>query len=196
MNGETHIESDNQNLGNGKTENGAVEDSSWEANANGLSGQAARSIYKVPEGLHQAQVSAFVPRLISIGPLHHNDQKFKAMERYKTMYLEELLGESPRPATLLHSRMEDTRMVDLDKAMKDLLQRAWASYQPKPDIEGKDFIEMMKLDGCFIIQLLRKFYQFQAMKEVSTSRIAMFDKNIRSLVSFILFSFFSSRKQR
>jgi hypothetical protein len=49
-------------------------------------------IYKVPERLRELNEKAYTPRLVSIGPIHHGNDKLKAMEDHKIMYLKEFIA--------------------------------------------------------------------------------------------------------
>jgi len=49
-------------------------------------------IYKVPERLRELNEKAYTPRLVSIGPIHHCNDKLKAMEEHKRMYLQEFIA--------------------------------------------------------------------------------------------------------
>ncbi|XP_061981216.1 UPF0481 protein At3g47200-like isoform X2 [Populus nigra] len=49
-------------------------------------------IYKVPERLRELNEKAYTPRLVSIGPIHHCNDKLQAMEDHKRMYLQEFIA--------------------------------------------------------------------------------------------------------
>jgi len=49
-------------------------------------------IYRVPKGLRVLNEKAYTPQLVSIGPLHHGREEFKAMEEYKRRYLQDFLA--------------------------------------------------------------------------------------------------------
>jgi len=49
-------------------------------------------VYKVPERLRKLNEKAYTPRLVSIGPIHHGNDKLKAMEDHKIMYLKEFIA--------------------------------------------------------------------------------------------------------
>ncbi|KAF9622506.1 hypothetical protein IFM89_031910 [Coptis chinensis] len=53
------------------------------------------SIYRVPNVIHQVDVDAYEPKVLSIGPLHRGNPKLAAMEKHKWRYLHDLLSSNP-----------------------------------------------------------------------------------------------------
>lgn len=110
------------------------------------------TIFKVHKRLREVNKKAYEPQIIAIGPYHrHNPANNKqvhlrAMEEQKKRYLK----------MLLQRRGEDNveRYVT---AMRALEERARKCYAESVSLESDKFVEMMLVDGCFIIELLRKF---------------------------------------
>ncbi|KAK9281464.1 hypothetical protein L1049_004367 [Liquidambar formosana] len=103
-------------------------------------------IYKVHNGLRKANPGAYTPMLVSIGPYHKKDSNLMAMQDCKTQYKTTLLGQ--------RDVKEDTCKSELKKLK--LLVRARECYADLIKLEDEDFVEMMMLDGCFIIGFLRE----------------------------------------
>nr|XP_011467698.1 PREDICTED: UPF0481 protein At3g47200-like [Fragaria vesca subsp. vesca] len=105
-------------------------------------------IFKVPEVLRRQKVDAFQPHTVSIGPFHRgtDDAKFKLVENVKLWYLKCLLR-----------RMTSITLDSLIERMKELEREARGCYSdPCNHLDQNDFIRMLMLDGCFLIELFRK----------------------------------------
>ncbi|XP_058084055.1 UPF0481 protein At3g47200-like [Magnolia sinica] len=106
------------------------------------------TIYRVPSHLRKEDEIAYQPKIISIGPYHHCDNGLKAMEEHKWQFLSEFLKRN-RKVPLKHY---------LDK-VREKEMNARNHYSEKVQLSSDDFVQMMVLDGCFIIELFLKRYQ-------------------------------------
>ncbi|KAJ0089346.1 hypothetical protein Patl1_32793 [Pistacia atlantica] len=108
---------------------------------------SSRHISKVPEHLRKDNQSAYEPYMLAIGPCHRGKKHVGRMEERKKKYLKELL--------------ERRAKEDLNRyvtAIGELEKIARSCYADDfSNIETNEFVEMMLLDGCFIIELLRRF---------------------------------------
>ncbi|KAF8015760.1 hypothetical protein BT93_H1329 [Corymbia citriodora subsp. variegata] len=105
-----------------------------------------RSIFKVRHPLREVNEKAYDPEILAIGPYHHGNDKYKFMEEQKLRYLQRLL--------------ERRNEGSLDKCMsklRELEQQAHNCYAETIDASQENFLAMMLIDGCFIIELFRKF---------------------------------------
>ncbi|KAK6942241.1 Protein of unknown function DUF247, plant [Dillenia turbinata] len=105
------------------------------------------SIFKVPALLRDVDNEAYTPKMISIGPFHRHRAELKSMEAQKQRLLDQLLQ---------RINCNNVTKETLLDAMKRLEQRTEECYYG--DFEEKcsdDFVWMMVLDGCFIVELLR-----------------------------------------
>ncbi|GKV50380.1 hypothetical protein SLEP1_g57087 [Rubroshorea leprosula] len=106
----------------------------------------SHSIFKVPNHLRRISKQAYDPQVISIGPYHHGKGQLKKMEVYKMCCLKKLLV-----------RRTERSLERYLTALKDMEEKAREFYsEPLNHIGGEKFVEMMLLDGCFIIELIRK----------------------------------------
>ncbi|KAK9285448.1 hypothetical protein L1049_024641 [Liquidambar formosana] len=118
-------------------------------------------IFRIPISMRVLSENAFVPKVVSIGPFHSGktnpgateaDQKKKknleAMERVKWWYLHCLLDRSPTPETNLDCFI---------KAITDMEPGCRECYAEQISLSSDEFVEMMVVDGCFIIELFRKY---------------------------------------
>ncbi|PRQ36320.1 hypothetical protein RchiOBHm_Chr4g0390141 [Rosa chinensis] len=129
-------------------------------------------IFRVPNVLRRQNPEAYTPDVVSIGPFHHYRQKrgnedgnggkegkceedFQLMERVKNSYLNEIL------AHMKNITLEEltAKVIELSDQKNEgaFEERARNFYAERLDhISSKDFIEMMIVDGCFLVQLFRK----------------------------------------
>lgn len=102
-------------------------------------------IFKVHDILRKVNEKAYEPEIVAIGPYHRNKSHLKMMEEHKLRFLK-----------LLLQRKKD-KVSKYVAAMKLLEEEARKCYAEPLHLSSDEFIEMMVLDGCFIIELLHKF---------------------------------------
>ncbi|KAK3432386.1 hypothetical protein EUGRSUZ_E04277, partial [Eucalyptus grandis] len=104
-------------------------------------------IYQVPTKLRQVEAKAYDPSIVSIGPYHRGDQHLKEMEEVKLKFFHRVFK----------SRQEGEDVLDrVISAMEKLEPRARSFYADDVKLSRDEFTEMMTIDGCFILQLLRE----------------------------------------
>jgi hypothetical protein len=104
------------------------------------------SIYRVPDRL-RSKIEFYEPEIVSIGPFHRGKQKLQTMEKIKLWYLHCLLNRAPTKETTLGCFIE---------AIGSIEQDCRGCYAEEINFTDKQFIEMMVVDGCFIIEFFRK----------------------------------------
>ncbi|KAM7490209.1 hypothetical protein LguiA_033130 [Lonicera macranthoides] len=98
-------------------------------------------IYKVPEKLRVLNEDAYTPRVVSIGPIHHDREHLQAMEPYKWRCLKRYLERS-----LL--KLDAIAQITMESEV-----RARAHYKDNFEKFSKfDFSKMMMLDCVFVIE--------------------------------------------
>ncbi|KAK6927503.1 Protein of unknown function DUF247, plant [Dillenia turbinata] len=102
-----------------------------------------RCIFRVPERLRKINEAAFMPRVVSIGPFHRNKASLQAMEEQKLRYLKIFLKQTE----------EKLCLEDYVKAIRGWLQGARNSYGEAIDLNDEEFLQMILVDGSFIIML-------------------------------------------
>ncbi|EYU32505.1 hypothetical protein MIMGU_mgv1a007984mg [Erythranthe guttata] len=110
---------------------------------------SAPTIFRVDDDLRSPSSEHYEPKLISIGPFHYGKAHLQKMEIHKLRYLKNLLKE--------------TRESSVDRyiaAMRPLEKRARACYLEGDlgDFTSDQFVLMMLVDGCFVIEFLRKLF--------------------------------------
>lgn len=110
------------------------------------------SIYRVPQHIRDCvDKKYYEPKVVSIGPYHHKEPHLRAMEERKHLYLQNFLQAS-KPLT--------TR-EDYVGCIRALEHTARARYfeSPVPELmSSDDFVEMLLLDGCFILQFFIEWF--------------------------------------
>ncbi|XP_040999835.1 UPF0481 protein At3g47200-like [Juglans microcarpa x Juglans regia] len=105
------------------------------------------SISRVPDDLRKGNENMYIPDKVSIGPLHHGNT-LKSMDDNKWRYMYALLNRKPN----LEASLD--RCVEL---LRGLEHRARLSYKDGVNLPTDDFVQMMLVDGCFIIELFLKY---------------------------------------
>ncbi|XP_021822073.1 UPF0481 protein At3g47200-like [Prunus avium] len=115
----------------------------------------ASCIFKVPEALRRHNPKAYEPHVVSIGPFHRgrDHEKLQRVETSKQWYLDTLLT---RMDISLENFIESINN-ETKKGIIEFEKRAREFYaEPLDHLKEKEFMEIMILDGCFVIQLLWK----------------------------------------
>lgn len=98
-------------------------------------------IYRVPQCLRENDDKAYIPQTVSLGPYHHGKKRLRSMERHKWRALHHVLKRT-------NQRIE----LYLD-AVKELEDKARACYEGPICLSSNEFVEMMVLDSCFVLEL-------------------------------------------
>ncbi|KAG9443318.1 hypothetical protein H6P81_014658 [Aristolochia fimbriata] len=107
------------------------------------------SIYRVPSHLVLRNEKVYKPKLVSIGPYHHGEAHLTGpMEEHKHRALCRFLRRSNRTVD------------DFKEALKSIVGQLMDSYEELDEEWRADedrFLELMILDGCFVLEILRVF---------------------------------------
>ncbi|KAJ3690823.1 hypothetical protein LUZ61_019987 [Rhynchospora tenuis] len=105
------------------------------------------TIFRVPYHIRQNNKQLYEPRIVSIGPYYYKDDAFQAMEKHKLRYLRDYLSRNTRNS-----------INHCINKLRGLESRARRCYFEDVKLESEEFLKMMLLDGCFIIEFLIKLY--------------------------------------
>ncbi|KAF8389500.1 hypothetical protein HHK36_026195 [Tetracentron sinense] len=105
-------------------------------------------IYRVPEILRRVSESAYSPQLVSIGPFNRGNGSLVKMDVHKLRYLK----------TFLDHRCHGISLRFCLDGLRELEASARQCYAELISLNSDQFVEMMLLDGVFIIMFLLKFY--------------------------------------
>ncbi|CAH2064515.1 unnamed protein product [Thlaspi arvense] len=100
-------------------------------------------IYKVPHYLHQDDKKSYSPQAVALGPYHHGEEQTQSMECHKWRAVNKVL-----------KRTKQGIEVFID-AMIELEEKARACYEGTISLNSYKFTEMLVLDGCFVLEVLR-----------------------------------------
>ncbi|KAK7354746.1 hypothetical protein VNO80_20220 [Phaseolus coccineus] len=114
---------------------------------NGKQEQAHRQvcIYRVPSNMRRVEPKAYRPNNISIGPCYHGAPHLRNMEALKKSFYRRLFN-------------NDANEAKLDEAFKFLEEEETnvrGCYNEDIKLSSDEFLQMMLVDGSFIVQLLR-----------------------------------------
>ncbi|KAJ6302204.1 hypothetical protein OIU77_016318 [Salix suchowensis] len=104
-------------------------------------------IFRVPSILRRHKESAYIPNAFSIGPWHRNHPLMKSTEKIKLRYLKHLLSRESKSGVTLKELFESTRKIE---------KEARSCYAEPIDVNEEDFVRLLVIDGCFLIELFRK----------------------------------------
>ncbi|KAK8672761.1 hypothetical protein V6N13_111123 [Hibiscus sabdariffa] len=105
-----------------------------------------QSIYRVPAAVADLSKKAYMPQVVSFGPYHQGKDHLMPMEDHKKRTLLHFLKRSNKPLeAFVNSLVKDVEKL---KECYDLLDPIWGD-------EGHKFLQMMILDGCFVLEILR-----------------------------------------
>ncbi|KMZ68074.1 hypothetical protein ZOSMA_24G00970 [Zostera marina] len=107
------------------------------------------NICKIPDDIRSgAPNGVYNPKIMSIGPFHQaaNNPSLKYMEEIKLLYLHDLLARDPDfnqvkyYANMILKHEDDARR----------------EYSERIKLESKEFVEILLIDGCFLVEFLLK----------------------------------------
>ncbi|GLU16559.1 hypothetical protein SLE2022_329880 [Rubroshorea leprosula] len=107
-------------------------------------------IFKVPDTLKMQNPQAYKPHFFSLGPWHFGEPYLMEAQKYKTNFLENLVRRFPSP---------DDKIKELEIVVSQLKSEAFECYGGLGAINvdsRQEFEKILLLDGCFIIEMLRK----------------------------------------
>ena len=108
-------------------------------------------IQRVPHHLRDRENFAkhYLPRLVSIGPIHHGAEKLQLGEKYKLMWAAMYLERTKQDAQTLYQKIASNI-----EQLKDLF--AEDVIRDFPDDEKLSWSWMLFVDGCSLLQILEK----------------------------------------
>ncbi|GAB2229593.1 hypothetical protein Droror1_Dr00013840 [Drosera rotundifolia] len=112
-----------------------------------FAGRPSCSIFKIPDSFIAVNgPNLYHPHIGSIGPIYHGLPLLAMIQEHKYLYLSQLLR-----------RLGHLEPLIILRSILDLESRARECYSVRFDHIGRDeFVEMMVVDGCFVIELFKK----------------------------------------
>ncbi|KAL2899828.1 hypothetical protein RDABS01_024910 [Bienertia sinuspersici] len=115
------------------------------------------SIYKVPEHLRTLHENAYTPWHISIGPYHHKSHKYRVMEEQKLVYMKCFIVRRRHGRKAKNTNSEEVAIEEINEYVKKLEKlelKARSCYAEKVELNKDEFIKMLLIDGCFVVEFL------------------------------------------
>ena len=107
-------------------------------------------IFRTPNILHRHNPKAYAPDAFSFGPFHHGNASLTDTEKIKKKYLYDLISQSFSP---------EAKLKDLINSVKEVQTEVRECYsEPFGYDRADEFVKILVIDGCFIIELFRKWY--------------------------------------
>ncbi|KAK4721314.1 hypothetical protein R3W88_011547 [Solanum pinnatisectum] len=104
------------------------------------------TIVKVNVWLRESNPDAYIPKMVSIGPYHKINPQLCPVEKYKILYLRRFL-----------QRNESLDLKSCINEPQKLKEEALKCYDDIEDLNiDRQFCQMLLLDGCFVVEFIRK----------------------------------------
>ncbi|KAK2993510.1 hypothetical protein RJ640_028508, partial [Escallonia rubra] len=116
-------------------------------------------IFRVPTSLRNQKQSAYIPRVVSIGPFHDGTSSLAPMIGYKVMFMQNLFDRMGNEDVARQVRR------DCAKAMLELVPTVRACYAECFPLGDVQFSTMMLVDGSFILELFYRSIVLQTKDE-------------------------------
>ncbi|XP_015691931.1 UPF0481 protein At3g47200-like [Oryza brachyantha] len=106
-------------------------------------GQKPCVIYKVQEHIRMVDKFSYEPCVLSIGLYHHGALALQTMQKEKWSYLDYVLNINCEKS-----------LLDYLLALEDLAKAARSCYSDDIKMDDEEFLQMLLLDGCFVLVAL------------------------------------------
>ncbi|GMN25227.1 hypothetical protein TIFTF001_040680 [Ficus carica] len=130
------------------------------------------SIFKIPTILLRHNQNAYAPNAFSFGPFHHDKETLKPTEKIKAKYLHDLIARLSPPNDPNPAHTRTLGIKRLTEAINEKWKEARLYYGGPIGMKEDKFVEIMVLDGCFIIELFRR-KAYEGLKEENDPIFAM-----------------------
>jgi hypothetical protein len=97
-------------------------------------------IYKVQQHIREPAKFSYEPYILSIGPYHNGAARLRATEKMKWGFLDEIL-----------KLTRGKSLLDYLVTLQELSKEARNCYSEEIKMGSEEFLQMLLLDGCFII---------------------------------------------
>ncbi|XVF73502.1 hypothetical protein PTKIN_Ptkin12aG0206600 [Pterospermum kingtungense] len=108
-------------------------------------------IYKIPQRLREVTEKAYIPQVISIGPLHHGKKSLAKMERQKSRYYQKF-----------YERTSDETLEKFGRYIKENAERICRCYDElmfETEFRASGFMRMIQYDAVFIIEFFLRHFE-------------------------------------
>ncbi|CAN0855064.1 UPF0481 protein At3g47200 [Linum grandiflorum] len=113
------------------------------------------SIYRVPFTMRRVEPTAYTPNLVSVGPYHHGDPHLQETGNHLKWRFVSRLFSSPN-----HNHSRAVELDNVFESLETLEEETRRCYADDVKLDGGEFVRMMLLDGCFVVELLRELESY------------------------------------
>ncbi|CAA0809977.1 Plant protein of unknown function (DUF247 [Striga hermonthica] len=103
------------------------------------------TIFRVDHDTRHGSENLYDPKVVSIGPFHHQTTHLQKMQPHKLAYLKGLL-----------KRRGESVVDECVAAVRSLEEKARGSYSETIEVSPDELVKIIVLDGLFVVELLRK----------------------------------------
>ena len=104
-------------------------------------------IYRIPYDLRKLNEEYYTPKAVSIGLFHRGNRRLQTMEKEKVRCLNSFL------------KRVGLNLGDLVSTIMPLEQRIRGYYGEAIELNSNDFVKMILLDGCFILEMFWEYFR-------------------------------------
>ncbi|XP_004300610.1 PREDICTED: UPF0481 protein At3g47200-like [Fragaria vesca subsp. vesca] len=122
-----------------------IEETKWLLHPS--AGKSSCCIFRVPPCLVEINKNTYRPRIVSLGPYHHGEKHLEMMQQHKWRFLHDLLARTP---------LTGPRLDDYLQVVSSMEEDIRGCYSETINFCSLDLVEMMVLDGLFVIELFCK----------------------------------------
>ncbi|MED6140874.1 hypothetical protein PIB30_097646, partial [Stylosanthes scabra] len=103
-------------------------------------------IYRVPNEIRKHNEDAYTPRVVSIGPFHHGNEKLLNMEGQKRLYCRKFI-----------ERSETKNLESFVSCVQEVEAEVRGCYSEDIKLSKEELVMLILVDCCFIINFLLEF---------------------------------------
>nr|DAD46052.1 TPA_asm: hypothetical protein HUJ06_004282 [Nelumbo nucifera] len=107
-------------------------------------------IYRIPKVLHEINKKVYVPQTVAIGPFHYSRSSLQGIEEFKQLYLKALFHRTANWEIAMHE------CIVLLKKEEETARKC---YSEPIKLLTNEFVTMMLVDGCFVLELFYRYYE-------------------------------------
>lgn len=115
------------------------------------------TIVRLPSHVHAQNKSLYEPRVVSVGPYHLGSGSTRAMQGHKWRFLRDFLlrnaGDGGGGGGHLDACLREARAVEA---------RARRCYGEPLEMGSDEFVQMLVLDGCFVLEFLLEWSESES----------------------------------
>ncbi|XLU63405.1 hypothetical protein S245_022614 [Arachis hypogaea] len=104
-------------------------------------------IYRVPHEICKFNEDAYTPKVVSIGPLHHGNEKLLQMEDQKKLYCRQFI-----------ERSETNNLESFVSCVQELEPKVRSCYSDNIKLSEEEHVRVILVDCCFILELLLNYH--------------------------------------